>query len=355
MESNYQNETMKRKYGQYLEKAKGFSPATLKIVRRTLAKYDEFSQNSDYKKFNIDQAIAYKKYLDDAGVSISGKVCNLSLLQRFYKWLITQNGYKHIDVNSIDYLQVSKKETALNRAGTPRKFPSLDYVRKLASSIIGNTEVEMRDRALISFTCLTGMRDNAIASLPLLAFDRNSLVIYQNPKYGVRTKFTKNIVSKVFRFDDTLLKNVLQWYDFLQQKRFSLEHPLFPRTATKKTSDNLSFQQSNEVEPIFWKSGAGVRCVFKDRAAAASLPYFAPHTFRHLAITLAMDKARSGEEVKAISQNFGHEHIATTMSVYGNYQPEDLITKLRTIDERKEERSKSSEKIEQILEIIQRR
>jgi hypothetical protein len=38
---------------------------------------------------------------------------------------------------------------------------------------------------------------------------------------------------------------------------------------------------------------------------------------------LALEKAKGGEEIKAISQNFVHEEITTTFSVYGNYQPEE--------------------------------
>lgn len=36
--------------------------------------------------------------------------------------------------------------------------------------------------------------------------------------------------------------------------------------------------------------------------------------------------------MKAISQNFGHEHIATTLSDYANYPPQRLAEIIKNID-----------------------
>jgi integrase len=242
------------------------------------------------------------------------------------------------------------KETTQGRA---RKIPNIEYVKKLAGSIIGQTEVNLRDRALIAFTCLTGMRDNAISSLPLKAFDREKLIIYQNPNYGIRTKFAKNITSKVFNFDDILLSYFLEWHNKLKENGFDENAPLFPRSKSKITEGNLSYEPSDEVEPIFWQSGAGVRNVFKHRAEKAGLEYYPPHTYRHLAIRLALAKATNGEEFKAVSQNFGHEDVSTTLSVYGNLGQAELIDRLSVIDSRKKYVSEDSEKLMQIKKLLQ--
>lgn len=82
------------------------------------------------------------------------------------------------------------------------------------------------------------------------------------------------------------------------------------------------------------------------------MEHYPPHTYRHLAIRLAFKKAKNPEETKAISQNFGHEHIATTFSIYGNYQKEDLIKKLTDIDTRKAGNPISSKKLEKIKKIL---
>ena len=45
------------------------------------------------------------------------------------------------------------------------------------------------------------------------------------------------------------------------------------------------------------------------------------HEFRHLAVDTAFCLARSGRDIKAISQNIGHAHLSTTLKQYANMQP----------------------------------
>jgi len=67
----------------------------------------------------------------------------------------------------------------------------LEYVRRLVDSIVVSNEIDQRDRAMISFTLLSGMRNHAIASLPLGCIDDAKRLIVQNPRQGVRTKCAK--------------------------------------------------------------------------------------------------------------------------------------------------------------------
>ena len=74
-----------------------------------------------------------------------------------------------------------------------------------------------------------------------------------------------------------------------------------------------------------------MREIFKARFKAADINYFSPHTFRHLAVSLATAKCKNAEELKAVSQNFGHEDIGTTFQTYGtlnNSKVGEIITNL---------------------------
>lgn len=48
----------------------------------------------------------------------------------------------------------------------------------------------------------------------------------------------------------------------------------------------------------------------------AGLPYYRPHSFRKMLVIWAMENC-SQIQVKAISQNIGHEHAMTTYNAYG--------------------------------------
>ncbi|HQK58396.1 MAG TPA: hypothetical protein PLW91_00950 [Candidatus Pacearchaeota archaeon] len=83
------------------------------------------------------------------------------------------------------------------------------------------------------------------------SLDRNNLVLYQNPKLGVETKFSKRIVSTLMSFSyKAALDYFFEWYDYLdKQKRFSPDDPIFPATKIENGKENISYYNTGEVEP----------------------------------------------------------------------------------------------------------
>ncbi len=149
-------------------------------------------------------------------------------------------------------------------------------------------------------------------------FDIDELIVFQEPKEGVRTKGTKSIVTTLLRFDDELLKYILDWVDFLVKDKFyDKTQPLFPRTKLDHVSDKNACFVGKGLEPVFWKSEGPILSIFKKRTKTAGLPYYSPHKFRHAAIAESRKYCRTEEQRKAISQNVGHKHVGTTFA-YGN-------------------------------------
>jgi len=74
------------------------------------------------------------------------------------------------------------------------------------------TLIQRRDRALVAFTILTGMRDNAIASLRLKHVDLDRELVVQDPN-EVRTKFSKRIITYFFPVGEDLKQVVLDWLE----------------------------------------------------------------------------------------------------------------------------------------------
>lgn len=335
---NPKNERVKRAFFRWLAEADGCCASTVGNIENAILLWQEFSKDEDFALFNGDKAIEFKRWLvkrqfRDKPISVVTYHAYLRYLRKFFTWLVRENGYKsRIKPNSVDYLKVTEKEERMATQSSTRNYPSLEYVRKVVESIEPKTEVDRRDRALISFTLLSGMRDKAIATLPLGCFDTETFVIQQNPRKGVETKFSKLIPTTLFPFDGKMLSDVVEWSRYLMAKGFGSQDPLFPRSKQEQGADNLTFEVSTEVEPVFWRGTGRIREIFKARAEAIGLSYFPPHTFRHLAISLAFKSCKDGEQIKAISQNFGHEHIATTISVYGNYQPSQLTEIIKGMD-----------------------
>jgi integrase/recombinase XerD len=238
-------------------------------------------------------------------------------------------------------------------------FPSLDYVRRLVGSIEIQNEVDSRDRALISFLMLSGMRDRAVVSLPLGCFDRQLLQVKQLPSMGVHTKFGKPVISCLFRFDNDLLRYVVEWSEYLERERlYSSESPLFPKTQVVQSGETYSFV-SMGVEPHFWANTSPVRDILRKRANRAGLRYYHPHTFRHLAVSLAFKQCKNAAELKAVSQNLGHSDVTTTMMIYGrlhDHEVAEIVGKLGRTNQTGEGLSKDTQdELRRFLESMENR
>lgn len=355
---NIKNERVKRRFFRWMKEADGCCEATVNNVEKAILLYEDFTKQADFATYNSDKAIRFKEWLKKR--EFRGKVISLTTyhsylrhLRKFFLWLLWQPGYKSkITPDVVGYLKISDKDERMATQYIPRNYPSLEYVIKLTDAIKINSAIDMRDRALISFTLLSGMRDKAIATLPLGCFDETNLIINQNPRQGVQTKFSKYICSTIFKFNDKLVAYVTEWIKHLKAKGFGSNDPLFPRSKQDQGANNLSFEKASKVESIFWKGTGRIREVFKSRSQQAGLPYYPPHTFRHLAVDLALKNCRNGEEMKAVSQNFGHEHIATTLSSYANYNPQKLTEILKGINFSDKSKIMDDNKIEQIKKII---
>jgi len=333
----YQNEKMKRKYFDWAKGALGFSDKTLKVKESALWKFDEFTKYQDYRRFNADSAKAFKKWLDTKKNPTTGKELSKSSqyhvlrhINDFFRWLSMQSGYKTmIKLDDVAYLRLSKADTRIATASKMPKYPTLSYIKTLCSFDV-QSEIDQRDRALIAFTALSGMRDLAIVTLPMGCFDVERLQIEQDPSKGVKTKFSKTIPTTIFRFDDDLISYIVEWYYHLRDvKMFDNTKPLFPSTNIEQISKVQHTFVAKGVSSEFWANTSPMRKIFKARMEGQNLEYYSPHKFRHFAISEANKYAVGAEQMKAISQNVGHERLTTTFYGYGaidNYRVANIIS-----------------------------
>lgn len=323
------NERIKRKYFEYQKNAAGKADATLNGLRKALDRYESYTGHKDFATFTSEQAIAFKKYLASQKNQRSGEpiskatmLSTVNALQEFFRWLAYQPSYKsRINVPDIEYLNLTDKETSVAKTLKYRAFPTLAQIHKTVFSMPVETDIQRRDRALLAFAILTGMRDNALASLRLKHVDlaHNPVLIRQEPDI-VRTKFSKQIMTFFFPVGDDIRDVALNWVrELLDTKLYSLNHPVFPRTKLGHDG-NQSFAVQG-LEPFCWSNTTPIRRIFKEAFEGAGLPYFNPHSFRHTLGHMAAQFCRSPEQLRAWSQNLGHENIQTTLTSYSKIDP----------------------------------
>lgn len=361
MTANLKNEKLKRSFIRWLREAKGFAEATVTAGERALSRWEEFFDFEDFGRFTANKAINFKNHLEHPvglgkPLSANSRHHCLRRLCLFFQWLSTQPGYKtRITAEAISYLSLDKKTLQAISWPRQKKHPTLDYVRKLVESIQITTEIDRRDRALIAFLLLSGMRDKAVVSLPLGCFDPDTLEIRQYPKDGVDTKFGKSFVTLLVRFDNYLLGRVTDWVRYIREvKLFGSTDPVFPRNKVTQANGGYTFV-SQEVEPVFWRSTGSIRRVLKERTDAAGLPYYFPHSFRHAHVRLALKHCQTAEQMKAISQNLGHENVGTTLTSYGTLDQYRIAEVIRSMDFKEVASGELSPEELEVLEKVLRR
>jgi len=257
---NPQNERIKRDFTRYLKEARGRSEATLDAARKALARFEDYTGARDFKTFRREQVIGFKDRLSEIDgqrtgetLSHSTQASTLAALKEFFTWLAWQPGFKSkIHVSDIDYFSPSIKDSAKAKAAKLRDFPSLEQVRTLIAAMPLETVIDRRNRALIAFAILTGIRDRAMVSLSLQHVDltKSPPLVRQEPDQ-VDTKFSKNINTYFFPLGEDLKEMLIHWIDELRTAHlFAPNDPVFPRTKVGQGED-MSFQAARDrADPL---------------------------------------------------------------------------------------------------------
>ena len=119
-----------------------------------------------------------------------------------------------------------------------------------------------------------------------------------------------------------------------EKKEFKPDDPIFPATKIENGTENLSFYNTGQVEPIFWKSSTATSKIIEKRFEQAGVKHYKPHSIRHLLIKRLSTLPLTEAEKKAISQSLGHEDTRTTFGSYGygKIDEDKQIEIIRNID-----------------------
>lgn len=359
------NERIKRKHLQWLETAKGASTKTTDQVAAALALFEKSTGGKDFAAFHIEQAIKFKRDLEKPNPKTGKPLARATIRSRlmavraFFIWLADQPGYKsRISHSDCAYFSMTANDTRIATARRERPVPSLEQVHHVIASAPHDTAVAKRDRALIAFTLLTGMRDAAIASLPIGKVDPDARRVDQDARV-VRTKNAKTMHTFFFPVGGDAEAIVADWLTCLRREMlFSDTDPLFPKTQIGMGAEG-GFTVLG-LERAYWTSAAPIREIFRKRFEAAGLPYFHPHSFRKTLAQLAYRLKLDLEQAKAWSQNLGHEKPMTTWASYGRIEDTRTGDILRGLADEGESSLKtggdlSPETIDKVLEHLRRR
>ena len=336
---NAQNARIKREYFDYLKEAMRRDEASVDKVATALARFEAANGHKDFKKFHREQAKAFKHKLDKEKNARTGKPLSratvhstLSALRAFFIWLAGQPGYKSkIAYADADYFNLSEKDVRIAKATREKPVPTLEQVHHVLATMPAESDIEKRNRALIALALLTGARAAALASFKLKHIDLEQGCIYQDAR-EVRTKGSKTFTTWFCPVGGSALQIVSDWCVYLRKDLlWSEDDPLFPKTqiGLGKHGGFAAIGLARE----HWSGTGAIRTIYKEAFAAAGLPYYNPHCFRHALARLGEQICPSIEAFKAWSQNIGHEKMLTTLTSYGTVPADKQAELIRGLSE----------------------
>ena len=337
---NEENERLKRRYLIYLREAKRLSEASVDQAASAIAAFEASTGYRDFRRFHIEQARRFKRKLHEEVSKSTGKPLakatihsRLMAVKALFVWLADQPGYRsRIGYTDADYFNPSANDTRIAKAPREQPIPTIEQIRCVLKTMPGVTPIERRNRAIVAGTLLTGMRDNAIASLSLKHVDLSRRKVFQDAR-EVRTKGAKTFTSSFFPVGDDIEQIFVEYVAWLRSYQlFCNSDPLFPATKVALNA-NRQFEAIG-LDRRHWRSAASIRKVFREAFEMAGLPYYNPHSFRKTLTTLGQQLCRTPEAYKAWSQNLGHEGVLTTFTSYGTVPADrqaDIMEELRSM------------------------
>lgn len=331
-----ENERLKLAYQDCLRHREGLDHKTIDKAMTALRQFEESTGCQPFRRFNKDQAIAFKDWLDLARNTRTGKplskatiATTLRAVREFFRWLAGQHGYKRaIGGEDWKYFRPARKDARAAQASTPRQVPSAEQVRRAFDAMPDRTSHEKRDKALIAFLILTGARIGAVASLRLKHIDLDRRHVFQDAR-EVNTKNAKTMNTTFFPMGEDYVAALGGYLAHLKDDLFfGPEDAVFPKTEIVRGINGF---EARGLSRLPFASTAPLNEIVKEAFATVQLPRYTPHSFRHM-LALHGDKiCPSRETFKAWSQNMGHTSVLTTVSSYMPVSADaqrDIILKL---------------------------
>lgn len=304
-------------YQHHMQEAQGLDRKTIDARMRHVLQFNAELEGKLFRLISKNDIRRFKSRLietDQEGGDERTKKAAATIVQtcrnlkHFLDWLLKQKSYRSMDRTLPDFCKPPNRQVALSKVKKEKHVPTIGEILTLLSSMPTMTTCQRRDRAIVAFLVLTGVRDGALVSLRLKHIDLENRRVLQDAN-EVNTKASKTITVFWFPVDEVFQKIVIEWVLERRALATSEEEPLFPRSP--------SAVPEHTPEDCFWTTAAPVRKILKTATKGAGVTYFVPHSVRSTLARQFDQISRTWEERKALSQNLGHEHIRTTEEHYG--------------------------------------
>lgn len=320
-------------YQRALIHSEGRHEKTVDASLRAIRLFQSFQAGTRLAETTIRQVTAFKTAFEEGAFRRENKEADRKTrssstivhcfgnLEAFFNWLRDRSGYRKIPADIPSHFRPSRHHRKVAGASTEKHVPSHEDLLTIIRSMPDARWRERRDRALVAFLYLSGMRDGAVIGLRLKHVDVERREILQDPR-EIHTKNSKTMRSSWFPVGEEFAGIVIGWIEELRRSGAQDEDPLFPQTRP-------TFGQRDPMEP--WVTATPLRKIVKAAIHRCGQQPFRPHAIRATLAQLGYRIALTMEEQKAWSQNLGHDHLATTTIYYGKLDTDTQARLMQTM------------------------
>lgn len=319
------NERIKRKFFLHLEGPLGRDQKTIQKHADAIAWFEKTTGHKSFKAFHINQAVKFRKHLEETLNKRTGELLSagtmdgqVRMLKAFFVWLSEQPGFKsRIRYTDVEYFNLSRAKRRVAHTARRKQIATVAQCKRAFDLMPSENITDRRNKAIFACLMITGMRDGALASLPLSCVDLDAELIYQDAR-EMKTKAAKTITTYFLPIDPDYTLCFRDWVIHLQNNLlFGHNDPVFPQPKMERGENGF---QVGGLSDDFYANATKVREVVKSAFQNAGFHPYPPHSLRSTLTKWADKHYATRESFKAFSQNLGHESVVTTV---GSYCPVD--------------------------------
>ncbi|MCM8757585.1 MAG: tyrosine recombinase XerC [Candidatus Omnitrophica bacterium] len=269
------------KFLRYLEIEKNYSFHTLSNYKKDLYEFSQFLENISFDKVDYLKVRKFLVYLKEKNLKHRSIYRKISCLRSFFKFLCRE-GY--LNNNPLTLVNAPKLEKRLPI------FLTEDEVRKLIEAPPLDSEMGLRDRAILETFYSTGMRVSELVGLNIEDIDFIGGVI------KVRGKGKK---ERLLPIGDKALRAIK---DYLEKRKIKDSTLFLNKNGRRITTRGVRDIVAKYVNATSIKTGTS------------------PHTLRHSFATHLLNR---GADLRSVQELLGHSNISTTQ-VYTHLTTERL-------------------------------
>ncbi len=271
----------------YCRVERGLSANTLEAYQNDLHKLAEFALKHEKELLTMDRAdlVALLKQMKDSGLNERSITRFISAVRGFYKYLLREGLIKK---DPAELLETRKAWQTLP------VFLSLQQVESLLAQPDIETQIGLRDRAMLELMYATGLRVSELVGLKLadIEWDKGYLSCFGKGSKQRRVPVGRSALDWLTRYMPVRMRLLGE----------ASAHLLF----VEKGGRPVTRQK-------FWK-------IVTDYGRMAQIAHVTPHTLRHSFATVLLEH---GADLRSVQLMLGHADVSTTQ-IYTHVTDERL-------------------------------